>query len=108
MMMLKVWKDYSSSRMRLAAMEGDFKSFYNNLQQEVQATDPNTGEPIFEVDPKTGEELIDENGEPLGAMELQPLMDKKKAKEYFLGVRKAMGVQDVQRVLEHMGDSTKR
>ena len=86
---------YSASRMRLAAMEGDFKSFYNNLQQEVQATDPNTGEPIFEVDPKTGEELIDENGEPLGAMELQPLMDKKKAKEYFLGVRKAMGVQDV-------------
>ena len=45
---------YSASRMRLAAMEGDFKSFYNNLQQEVPAVDE-LGEPIYEVDPNTGE-----------------------------------------------------
>jgi len=87
---------YSASRMRLAAMEGDFKSFYQNLQNEVTATDPNTGEPIYEVDPNTGEQLVDPNtGEPLEAMELAPLMTRQKAKEYFLGVRKAMGAQDV-------------
>ena len=86
---------YSASRMRLAAMEGDFKTFYKNLQSEVPAVDANTGEPIFEVDPNTGEELIDENGDPIEAMELSPLMTRKKATEYFLGLRKAMGVEDV-------------
>ena len=86
---------YSASRMRLAAMEGDFKTFYKNLQSEVPAVDANTGEPIFEVDPNTGEELIDENGDPIEAMELSPLMTRKKATEYFIGLRKAMGVEDV-------------
>ena len=86
---------YSASRMRLAAMEGDFKTFYKNLQSEVPAVDANTGEPIFEVDPNTGEELIDENGDPIEAMELSPLMSRKKATEYFVGLRKAMGVEDV-------------
>ena len=85
---------YSASRMRLAAMEGDFKSFFNNLQTEVPATDE-FGDPIIEVDPNTGDELVDENGEPLMAMDLEPLMNRQKAKEYFLGVRKAMGVKDV-------------
>ena len=86
---------YSASRMRLAAMEGDFKTFYKNLQSEVPAVDANTGEPIFEVDPNTGEQLIDENGDPIEAMELSPLMTRKKATEYFIGLRKAMGVKDV-------------
>ena len=87
---------YSASRMRLAAMEGDFKSFYNNLQQEVPAVDPNTGEPIIEVDPNTGDQLVDENtGEPLQAMDLVPLMNRKKAKEYFTTIRQAMGVEQV-------------
>ena len=86
---------YSASRMRLAAMEGDFKSFYNNLHQEVPALDE-FGEPIVEVDPETGEPLIDENGEPLYAMEMQPIIKRKQAKDYFLGVRQAMGVEEVQ------------
>tara|TARA_X000001036_G_scaffold82538_1_gene74425 strand:+ start:2396 stop:3793 length:1398 start_codon:yes stop_codon:yes gene_type:complete len=87
---------YSASRMRLAAMEGDFKTFYQNLQQEVPAVDPNTGEPIIEVDPNTGDQLVDENtGELLQAMDLVPLMNKKKAKEYFTSIRQAMGVEEV-------------
>ena len=85
---------YSASRMRLAAMEGDFKSFYNNLHQEVPAVDE-VGEPIIEVDPNTGEELVDENGEPLQAMDLVPLMNRKKAKEYFTSIRQAMGAEQV-------------
>ena len=87
---------YSASRMRLAAMEGDFKTFYQNLQQEVPAVDPNTREPIIEVDLNTGDQLVDENtGEPLQAMDLVPLMNKKKAKEYFTSIRQAMGVEEV-------------
>ena len=87
---------YSASRMRLAAMEGDFKTFYQNLQQEVPAVDPNTGEPIIEVDPNTGDQLVDENtGELLQAIDLVPLMNKKKAKEYFTSIRQAMGVEEV-------------
>ena len=62
---------YSASRMRLAAMEGDFKTFYSNLQQEVQ--DEETGEVMSE-----------------------PLMNRKSAKDYFLAVRRAMGVEEVQ------------
>tara|TARA_Y100001973_G_scaffold18847_1_gene27692 strand:+ start:596 stop:1924 length:1329 start_codon:yes stop_codon:yes gene_type:complete len=62
---------YSASRMRLAAMEGDFKSFYANLQQEVQ-------------DEETGEVL------------LEPLMKRNQAKDYFVAVRRAMGVEEVQ------------
>ena len=86
---------HSASRMRLAAMEGDFKSFYNNLHQEVPVLDE-VGEPIVEVDPKTGEPLVDENGEPLYAMEMQPIIKRKQAKDYFMSVRQAMGVEEVQ------------
>ena len=86
---------YSASRMRLAAIEGDFKSFYNNLQQEVPAVDE-LGEPIYEVDPNTGEQLIDEQGQPIQAIDLVPLLNRKAAKEYFMNVRQAMGVEQVQ------------
>ena len=86
---------YSASRMRLAAMEGDFKSFYNNLQQEVPAVDE-LGEPIYEVDPNTGEQLIDEQGQPIQAIDLVPLLNRKAAKDYFMNVRQAMGVEQVQ------------
>ena len=61
---------YSASRMRLAAMEGDFKSFYANLHQEIQ-------------DEETGEVL------------LEPLMKRNQAKDYFVAVRQAMGVKEV-------------
>ena len=61
---------YSASRMRLAAMEGDFKSFYANLHQEMQ-------------DEETGEVL------------LEPLMKRNQAKDYFVAVRQAMGVKEV-------------
>ena len=85
---------YSASRMRLAAMEGDFKSFYNNLQQEVPAVDE-LGEPIYEVDPNTGEQLIDEQGQPIQAIDLVPLLNRKAAKDYFVSVRQAMGAEQV-------------
>ena len=85
---------YSASRMRLAAMEGDFKSFYNNLQQEVPVQDE-FGEPLIETDPDTGDQLIDDNGEPLYVMELVPLLPRKAAKEYFTSIRQAMGVEEV-------------
>jgi len=85
---------YSASRMRLAAMEGDFKSFYNNLQQEVPAVDEQ-GQPIYEVDPNTGEELIDEEGQPIQAIDLVPLLSRKAAKDYFISIRQAMGVEEV-------------
>ena len=86
---------YSASRMRLAAIEGDFKSFYQNLQQQVPAVDE-LGEPIYEVDPNTGEQLIDEQGQPIQAIDLVPLLNRKAAKDYFMNVRQAMGVEQVQ------------
>ena len=61
---------YSASRMRLAAMEGDFKSFYANLEQQVRS-------------------------EETGEVEIIPLMNKKAAKDYFISVRQAMGVEQV-------------
>jgi len=61
---------YSASRMRLAAMEGDFKSFYANLEQQVR-------------------------NEETGEVEIIPLMNKKAAKDYFISVRQAMGVEQV-------------
>ena len=61
---------YSASRMRLAAMEGDFKSFYANLEQQVR-------------------------NEETGEVEIIPLMSKKAAKDYFISVRQAMGVEQV-------------
>ncbi len=85
---------YSASRMRLAALEDDFKSFYKNLHKEVPAEDE-FGEPIVETDPKTGDPLVDKNGEPLLAMDLVPLMKRKDAKDYFVGLRQAMGAEKV-------------
>jgi len=86
---------YSASRMRLAAIEGDFKSFYNNLHTEVPAVNE-VGEPIIEVDPNTGDELVGNNGQPLQAMDLVPIMKRKQAKDYFMNVRQAMGAEQVQ------------
>ena len=86
---------YSASRMRLAALEGDFKTFYNQLHTEQPAVDEN-GEQLVEVDPETGEALVDESGQPLLAMDLVPIMKRKDAKDYFLNLRQAMGVEQVQ------------
>ena len=61
---------YSASRMRLAAMEGDFKSFYKNLHQEIQ-------------------------NEETGEIEFVPLMDRKNAKQYFSTIRQTMGAEEV-------------
>ena len=85
---------YSASRMRLAAVEDDFKTFYKQLHKEVDAVDE-FGEPIPEVDPETGEPLVDENGEPIFVKELVPITGRKDAKEYFSAVRAAMGVDDI-------------
>ena len=62
---------YSASRMRLAAIEGDFKSFYANLNQEVE-------------------------NEETGEIEFVPLLSRKDAKDYFIAVRQAMGAEEVQ------------
>ena len=85
---------YSASRMRLAAMEGDFKSFFNNLQKEVPAVDE-SGDPLIAQDPKTGQPIVDEEGQLVQEMDVVPIMTRQKAKEYFLGVRQAMGVKEV-------------
>ena len=60
---------YSASRMRLAASENDFKSFYQNLHQEVE-------------------------NEETGEIELIPLLSKRDAKDYFTNVRQSMGVNE--------------
>ncbi len=62
---------YSASRMRLAAIEGDFKSFYANLHKEVQ-------------------------NEETGEIEYVPLLSRKDAKDYFIIVRQTMGAEEVQ------------
>ena len=85
---------YSASRMRLAAAEDDFKTFYSMLHKQADAVDE-FGEPIVEVDPETGEPLVDENGEPLIAKELVPITGRKDAKEYFAAVRSAMGLDQI-------------
>tara|TARA_X000000368_G_scaffold418431_1_gene418046 strand:- start:1012 stop:2274 length:1263 start_codon:yes stop_codon:yes gene_type:complete len=56
---------FSASKMRLAAMEGDFKTFYSQLHNQ-------------------------------GKNKSVPLLDKKQANEYFLSVRRAMGVEKVE------------
>jgi len=55
---------FSASKMRLSAMEGDFKSFYNQLHKQVKGKS-------------------------------KPLLNKKDANDYFLSVRKSMGVDQV-------------
>ena len=85
---------YSASRMRLAAAEDDFKTFYKMLHKEAESVDE-FGEPIPEVDPETGEPLVDENGEPIFVKELVPITGRKDAKEYFAAVRSSMGLDDI-------------
>ena len=85
---------YSASRMRLAAAEDDFKTFYKQLHKEVDAVDE-FGEPIVEVDPKTGDPLVDKEGNPLIAKELVPIMKRNQAKDYFKSVRQALGAEEV-------------
>ena len=86
---------YSASRMRLAALEGDFKTFYNQLHKDVPALDE-FGEPMVETDPKTGDPLVDKNGDPLLVMDSVPIMGKKVAKEYFKTVRATMGAEELE------------
>ena len=85
---------YSASRMRLAALEGDFKTFYKQLHKDEPALDE-FGEPMVETDPKTGDELVDKNGDPLLVMDSVPILSKKVAKEYFKTVRATMGAEEV-------------
>lgn len=75
----------SASRMRLAAAENDFKTFYNHLHKEEPVIDPNTGEQIMQPDPKTGEMV------PLTQM--VPLVDRKTAKQMLQNIRSTMGVE---------------
>lgn len=75
----------SASRMRLAAAENDFKTFYNHLHKEEPVIDPNTGEQIMQPDPKTGEMV------PLTQM--VPLVDRKTAKQMLQTIRGTMGVE---------------
>ena len=65
------------------------------LHTEVPAVNE-VGEPIIEVDPNTGDELVGNNGQPLQAMDLVPIMKRKQAKDYFMNVRQAMGAEQVQ------------
>ena len=62
---------YSASRMRLAAKEDDFKSFFANLQREEEVIDPETGEPMTQ---------------------LVPVVDRKIAKELFNATKESMGI----------------
>jgi len=75
----------SASRMRLAAAENDFKTFYNHLHKEEPVIDPNTGEQIMQPDPKTGEMI------PLTQM--VPLVDRKTAKQMLQNIRSTMGIE---------------
>jgi hypothetical protein len=75
----------SASRMRLAAAENDFKTFYNHLHKEEPVIDPNTGKQIMQPDPQTGEMV------PLTQM--VPLVDKKTAKQMLQTIRGTMGVE---------------
>ena len=55
--------------MRLAASENDFKSFYQNLHQEIE-------------DEETGE------------VQSIPLLSRRDAKDYFTNVRQSMGINE--------------
>ena len=62
---------YSASRMRLAAKEDDFDSFYRNLHVEEEGVDPETGETISQ---------------------LVPIVPIRTAKELFKATKQSMGV----------------
>ena len=62
---------YSASRMRLAAKEDDFDSFYRNLHREEEGVNPETGETISQ---------------------LVPIVPVRTAKELFKATKQSMGV----------------
>ena len=85
----------SASRMRLAAQENDFKTYYNHLHKEEPMLDPETGEPMMQTDPETGEFLTDpETGEMIPAMQKVPLVNRKMAKQMFADTRASMGINE--------------
>jgi len=85
----------SASRMRLAAQENDFKTYYRHLHSEQPMIDPETGEPMMQTDPETGEFLTDpETGEMIPATELVPLVNRKMAKQMVVDTRASMGINE--------------
>ena len=85
----------SASRMRLAAQENDFKTYYRHLHSEQPIIDPETGEPMMQTDPETGEFLTDpETGEMIPATELVPLVNRRMAKQMFTDTRASMGINE--------------
>ena len=85
----------SASRMRLAAQENDFKTYYDHLHKEEPMLDPETGEPMVQTDPETGEFLTDpETGEMIPAMQKVPLVNRKMAKQMFADTRASMGINE--------------
>jgi len=85
----------SASRMRLAAQENDFKTYYRHLHSEQPIIDPETGEPMMQTDPETGEFLTDpETGEMIPATELVPLVNRSMAKQMFADTRASMGINE--------------
>ena len=85
----------SASRMRLAAQENDFKTYYDHLHKEDPMLDPETGEPMMQVDPETGEFLTDpETGEMIPAMQKVPLVSRSIAKQMFADTKASMGINE--------------
>jgi len=85
----------SASRMRLAAQENDFKTYYDHLHKEEPMLDPETGEPMMQTDPETGEFLTDpETGEMIPTMQKVPLVNRKMAKQMFADTRASMGINE--------------
>jgi len=76
----------SASRMRLAAAENDFNTYYRHLHSEQPMIDPETGEPVMEIDPETGEEIP--------AMQLVPLVKRSIAKQMFADTKASMGINE--------------
>jgi len=82
----------SASRMRLAAQENDFKTFYRHLQREEPVMDPETGEMVPAVD-EMGQPLVDpETGEMIPATQMVPLVKRPMAKQMFADIQMSMGM----------------
>jgi phosphopantetheine adenylyltransferase len=85
----------SASRMRLAAQENDFKTYYQHLHKEEPMFDSETGDPMMEIDPETGELIVDpKTGEMVPAMQLVPLVKRSVAKQMFADTRASMGINE--------------
>ena len=85
----------SASRMRLAVAENDFKTYYDHLHKDEPMLDPETGEPMMQVDPETGEFLTDpETGEMIPAMQRVPLVSRSIAKQMFADTKASMGINE--------------